>query len=76
LWGATVISSLGTALDILSGLTIIAFRIFAHSYAAANFSAQAELPIAGCVFRYVWRVETPFISVISHPKQIWENLKR
>ncbi len=62
LWIAAVIASLGMILDIISGLIVIAFRGFADAFALATPSARdAYLPTAEFVFRYVWRVETPFI---------------
>jgi hypothetical protein len=62
LWVGTVLSSLGMVLDILSSLIVIAFRGSADAYTLAELNARsAYLPIAEFVFRYVWRVETPFI---------------
>jgi hypothetical protein len=62
LWIGTVLASLGMLLDILSGLIVIAFRRFVDSSLAGNSAPRQELVVfAELVFRYVWRVETPFI---------------
>lgn len=65
IWVATVIASLAMVLDILSGLIVIALRGFADAFALATPSANsAYVQIADLVFRYVWRVETPFIVAL------------
>jgi hypothetical protein len=62
LWVGTMLASVGVLLDILSGLIVIAFRRFVDSFPAAHPDrSQSLLALAEFVFRYVWRVETPFI---------------
>ncbi|HEX6494896.1 MAG TPA: hypothetical protein VF018_05400 [Acidobacteriaceae bacterium] len=61
-WTGTVMASIGMLLDILSGLIVLSFRRVAESCANATHSTQQSCAVlSDIVFRYVWRVETPFI---------------
>jgi hypothetical protein len=55
-------ASVAMLLDILSGLIVLSFRRIADSCANAPVATQQSCAVLSeMVFRYVWRVKTPFI---------------
>jgi hypothetical protein len=62
---ATVLASVALILDIISSLVVYSLPSFSLAYLAAATPAQpAYLLAADLIFKYIWKIETPFMVIL------------